>query len=327
MIGITNNIVGIIIISHCTLISFVISQTQVVVSNNACFNAMDRTNSTIFSAPYAGVVESVELEHVSGGNSCLQPHYAQTNWGCLVPTSLGLQVSLQKTSGMDAWGSSQYPKLNDTTRCDHGCAACPCWVWNSASYNLSSPSIVMHGNMTVNLTDTFSLQNCEAVCEHHHLDNEGIACAKVTFTYSLLITQNPTSTPTLAPSDAPTSSPTLPTGAPSLSPSQVPTIEPSVEPSPSPSSAPTKLPTTETEKDPDPEVDNFQMMIIFIGGVLVLLCVGFVVVYICYKQLTKKQTIHHQQIPQINVVSNPGAHSFHVQRQMVNDHHVSMQDY
>ena len=54
MVNSTNKSIAvgfIIIIWQCTLISSVISQTKVVVSNNACFNALDRTQATVFSAP------------------------------------------------------------------------------------------------------------------------------------------------------------------------------------------------------------------------------------------------------------------------------------
>ena len=352
MIGITNKIIGveIIFILHCTFISFVISQTRIVVSDNACFDSVYRTNSTIFSAPYAGEVEAVELEYRSGGMTCLNGTVGRTNWGCLFPSdkAFGIQVTLQKTSDGNAWGSLEYPKSSDISSFglldDYNCngAVCPYWSWESASYNQTSPNIVMHGSMTVATTDTYSLQICEAVCLFVHGDNDGITCAKVTFVYSKVITENPTlapSHPTLAPTSPPTRTPSSnpssnPSLSPTLSPSHAPTLTPSHAPTDapisSPSSSPTHSPTIETEKDPEPEFENLQM-IIFGGAVIVLLCLGCVAIIICYSKLSRKQVIDHQ-VPQVRVINNPGAGSFRqnsfvVQKQVANDHRVSMQYY
>ena len=360
MIDITNKSIafGIIIICHCTLISFVTSQTYVTVSESACFSSADRTIATIFSAPFEGVVDAVELEYVSGPGVTCSTSQAKTNWGCLYPHPDGaIQVTLQRTSNGNAWGSLEYPKLNEPGASFPGifsnCPDCSILSWTSASYNHSSPNLVMLGQMTVDSGDTFSLQTCEAACPISFGDNEGTTCAKVIFIYSSFITKNPTSEPTIPtfePTAVPTAVPTLPTNeptnapsdspsdapsdAPSLSPSQSPTRNPSPSPSEYPSNEPSNQPSMKSSTKPTSapttesgfEIGNFQMMI-FTGFIMILLCVGFVIICICYKKISNKQTINYNhQIPQIRVVNN-GQNSFVVHKPMVNDHHVSMQDY
>eukprot|EP01083_Nonionella_stella_P172358 591303_1 len=172
------------------------TSSKVLASDNACFNAIERDESTIFNAPLSGTLMGIELIYQSGSVNC--DRYNYSHWGCARsfhdyvwddfphkkddPFMIFLE---QVTDSTSYTGTKYYPTMrtddiiNITKIEDY-----LCWYhMDPESFTIHSPLMALiNPTYIVSTSDTFMLQYGEASGQSNG-DNDGSVCASVYFIY------------------------------------------------------------------------------------------------------------------------------------------------
>eukprot|EP01084_Bolivina_argentea_P241116 404860_1 len=167
------------------------TSNKVLASDNACFNAVDRTQSTKFDAPRSSVpLIGVELVYKSGFVNCDYNNYADSYWGCAWTSQNNpFMVFLEKVTypDSDSFEGEKYYPTTDTdgvTDIHQIGDASNYWYWyDMSSYTINSPYIALiNPTYEPRGTNEFMLQYGEASGQSN-VENTGTVCAEVYFIY------------------------------------------------------------------------------------------------------------------------------------------------
>eukprot|EP01083_Nonionella_stella_P156791 508145_1 len=153
---------------------------KVLASDLACFNAVERNESTIFNAPMSGTLMGIELIYQYGSVDCGEnSRWRTSHWGCSWEDKDNpLMIFLEQVTDSTSYtGTKYYPT---TLTDDINITKIGYYMKNGHhsdyTFALINPTYV------ISTSDTFMLQYGEASGQYNG-DNDGSVCAGVYFIY------------------------------------------------------------------------------------------------------------------------------------------------
>eukprot|EP01084_Bolivina_argentea_P050629 93119_1 len=155
---------------------------RLLASSHACFDAVDRSKSTIFNSPSTGTLSEVELIHKSGNVTCDYRSLRYNNWGCEWLGNV-MMTYLEKVSDMNTFSGDTYYPTSTTNDIVSEWGSGYWRNYKMNSYTIDSNQILFVNPVySVSNADKFMLQYGEADGASN-IENDGISCAEVYFIF------------------------------------------------------------------------------------------------------------------------------------------------